>query len=141
MHATSALDDHGRALTTVATAAEWYREAQRVAWDAVAAIAALQRAIEVDPTFPVATADLDALTGASTSVSRSARMTTWERHHIEIVTTAARGGSDRAASLLREHVSEVGCDPLALRIVHDALADPNAVADLLAERPPCHLAR
>ena len=41
----------------------------------------------------------------------------WERHHIEVVATAAAGQATRAADLLREHLASVGCDPLAIRIV------------------------
>jgi hypothetical protein len=41
----------------------------------------------------------------------------WERHHIEVVRTAAAGYHDRASDLLREHLASVGCDPLAIRIV------------------------
>jgi DNA-binding GntR family transcriptional regulator len=37
----------------------------------------------------------------------------WERHHIEVVRTAASGNGKRAADLLREHLAGVGCDPLA----------------------------
>ena len=43
----------------------------------------------------------------------------WERHHIEVVRTAAAGNLSRATDLLREHLASVGCDPLALRIVTD----------------------
>jgi len=41
----------------------------------------------------------------------------WERHHNEVVRTAASGDSKRAVDLLREHLAGVGCDPLAFRIV------------------------
>jgi hypothetical protein len=43
--------------------------------------------------------------------------------------------------LLREHLAEVGCDPIALRIVADAVREtetPGAVDDLLDGVPPCH---
>ena len=45
----------------------------------------------------------------------------WERHHIEVVRTAAAGNHRRAADLLREHLAGVGCDPLALRIVTESV--------------------
>ena len=46
--------------------------------------------------------------------------TSWERHHCEIVTEAHRDVG-RASGILREHLADVGCDPLAVHIVCEAL--------------------
>ena len=65
----------------------------------------------------------------------------WERHHIEVVASAAAGQATRAADLLREHLASVGCDPLAIRIV--ARLQPPAgrgddFEDLAGQLPGCH---
>ena len=90
-----------------------YRQAQR-ATDHDSATTALRLAVEADPAFKLALADLDAITGTSGRRHRRGQMN-WERHHIEIVRTAASGNGKRAADLLREHLAAVGCDPLAFR--------------------------
>jgi hypothetical protein len=139
-----ATDDHGRLLSTTPGAAAWYRRAQRAAGRVRDRRAALQHAVAADPQFTVAAADL-----GSSPPGRA--MTTWERHHCEVV-GAATSDAGRAATLLREHLAEVGCDPVALAIVAGALADADTdavggagearpgVADLLAAAPPCHAA-
>ena len=65
----------------------------------------------------------------------------WERHHIEVVRTAAAGNVSRAADLLREHLASVGCDPLALRIVTDSrnrMGQGQGLQDLTDQLPGCH---
>ena len=116
-----AIEDHGRAVTSSSLAAASYRQAQR-ANDRDRATIELRRAIEADPAFELARADLEAITGTSRKGHGRGQMN-WERHHIEVVRTAASGDGKRAADLLREHLAGVGCDPLAFRIVaHDETA-------------------
>jgi hypothetical protein len=81
-------------------------------------VTALRRAVNADPAFGLAVADLDAITQAPPSRISGHQMN-WERHHIELVRTAAAGNVRRATDLLREHLASVGCDPLARRIVTD----------------------
>ena len=108
-------------VTANSRAATWYRQAQR-AIDRRRATTALRLAVEADPAFELALADLDAMTGTSGQRHSRGQMN-WERHHIEVVRTAASGNGKRAADLLREHLAGVGCDPLAFRIVaQDATA-------------------
>ena len=104
-----AVEDHGRAVTASLRAATWYRQAQR-AIDRRRATTALRHAVEADPAFELALADLDAMTGTSGQRHSRGQMN-WERHHIEVVRTAASGNARRAADLLREHLAGVGCDP------------------------------
>jgi hypothetical protein len=108
------VDVHGRAVTTTRRAAARYRQAQRAA-DPAAAATALRLAVQADPDFGLAVADLGAITGTA-SQGASHQQMNWERHHIEVVATAAAGNARRAADLLREHLASVGCDPLAFRI-------------------------
>ena len=65
----------------------------------------------------------------------------WERHHIEVIRTAATGDANRAAGLLREHLANVGCDPLAVRIAAQ-LSQPGGYdddfEDLVGRLPGCH---
>ena len=137
-----AVEDHGRAVTANSRAATWYRQAQR-AIDRRRAITALRLAVEADPAFELALADLDAMTGTSSQRHSRGQMT-WERHHIEVVRTAASGIGGRAAGLLREHLADIGCDPLAFRIVAQ-MRQPAGVGDdfedLAAQLPDCHPAR
>jgi DNA-binding GntR family transcriptional regulator len=129
-------------VTATSRAATWYRQAQR-AIDRRRATAALRLAVEADPAFELALADLDAMTGTS-GQRRSRGQMNWERHHIEVVRTAASGNGERAAGLLREHLAGVGCDPLAFRIVAQArqLAGmDDGFEDLAAQLPDCHPAR
>jgi hypothetical protein len=107
-----AVEDHGRTVTASSRAATWYRQAQR-AIDRRRATAALRLAVEADLAFALALADLDAMTGTS-SQRHTRRQMNWERHHIEVVRTAAAGHGKRAADLLREHLAGVGCDPRGL---------------------------
>ena len=68
----------------------------------------------------------------------------WERHHIEIVRTAASGNAKRAADLLREHLAGVGCDPLAVRIVaqmRQPAGMDDGFGDLAGQLPDCHPTR
>jgi hypothetical protein len=120
-------------------AAAFYRQAQQ-AVDSVHAVTALRLAVKADPAFGLAVADLDALTGAPPSPS-SGRQMNWERHHIEVVRTAAAGNFSRAADLLRELLASVGCDPLALRIVTDLgrrAGHRGGLEDLTGHLPDCH---
>ena len=117
-------------------------EAQR-ANDRCRATIELRRAIEADPAFELARADLEAITGTSRKGHGRGQMN-WERHHIEVVRTAASGDGKRAADLLREHLAGVGCDPLAFRIVAQVrqLSDVDDDLDNLERQlPGCHLAR
>ena len=137
-----AVEDHGRAVTASPEAAARYRQAQR-AVDRHQAATALHLAIEADPAFELALADLDAITG--TSAERTGhRPMNWERHHNEVVRTAASGDSKRAVDLLREHLAGVGCDPLAFRIVA-RLRQPEGTDDdfenLASQLPGCHPSR
>ncbi len=137
-----AVEDHGRAVTANSRAATWYRQAQR-AIDRRAATTALRRAVEADPAFELALADLDAMTGTSGQRHRRGQMN-WERHHVEVVRTAASGNAQRAADLLREHLAGVGCDPLALRIVaqmRQSAGMDDGFDDLASQLPDCHPAR
>jgi hypothetical protein len=134
-----AVEDHGRAVTASSRAATWYRQAQG-AIDRRGAITALRQAVEADPAFELALADLDAMTGTSGRRHSRGQMN-WERHHIEVVRTAASGNAQRAADLLREHLAGVGCDPLAFRIVAQ-MRQPRGMdggfEDLTAQLPDCH---
>jgi hypothetical protein len=137
-----AVEDHGRAVTASPEAAARYRQAQR-AVDRHRATEALRLAVEADPAFDLALADLDALTRTSAH-SDSRRQMNWERHHIEVVRTASMGKGKRAADLLREHLAGVGCDPLASRIVAH-LRPPGRADDdfesLAGQLPGCHASR
>ena len=133
-----ASDEHGRDLSTSADAAAWYREAQRSARRPEDPRPPLREAVSADPAFAIAVADLDALTGSTTTSPVTRPATTWERHHQEIVTAASGGHVPRAVALLREHLCEVGCDPLAVRIVEDHATDTCDLEDLANQLPNCH---
>jgi hypothetical protein len=131
-------DGHGRPITATPVAAGWYCLAQRRAHPPGDPVPSLRRAVDADAAFALAAVDLRALTGDPTPARLGGPLTGWERHHCEIVAAAVAGQAARAAALLRQHLSEVDCDPLALRIVGD-MADGNAeLDDLLAARPSCH---
>jgi hypothetical protein len=137
-----AVEDHGRAVTASPRAAAWYRQAQR-ATDRRRAATALRHAVEADPAFELALADLDAMTGTSGQRPSRGQMN-WERHHIEVVGTAASGNAKRAAGLLREHLAAVGCDPLAFRIVaqmRQPAGRDDDFENLAGQLPDCHPAR
>ena len=137
-----ALEDHGRAVTASLRAATWYRQAQRAA-DRRQATTLLRHAVEADPAFELALADLEAITGTSGHRHSRGQMK-WERHHIEVVRTAASGNAKRATDLLREHLAGIGCDPLAVRIVahmRQAVGMDDDFEDLAARLPDCHPAR
>ena len=134
-----AVEDHGRALSANQQAATWYRQAQR-AVDVRRATAALRLALRADPGFGLALADLDALAGTVTQ-GAGRRQMNWERHHVELVRTAAASNVERASDLLREHFASVGCDPLALGIVAHLLAPrgrTQLLQDLAHQPPACH---
>jgi hypothetical protein len=134
-----AVEDHGRVVTTTIQAAAFYRQAQR-AVDSAQTVTALRRAVNADSAFGLAVADLDAITQAPPSPINGHQMN-WERHHIEVVRTAAAGNVRRAADLLREHLASVGCDPLARRIVSDLrkrIGHPAGTEDLSSTVPGCH---
>ena len=86
-----AVEDHGRAVTANTQAAAFYRQAQQ-AGDAAETIKALRHTLTNDPGFGPAIADLDALTETPLGVI-GGRPMNWERHHIEVVRTAAAGNS------------------------------------------------
>ena len=134
-----AVEDHGRVVTATIEAATFYRLAQR-AVDPPGTIRALRLAIQADPGFGLAIADLDAISETRPSPIMGRQMN-WERHHIEVVRTAAAGNFSRAADLLREQLASVGCDPLALRIVTDLrrrVGNPGGIEDLTSRLPDCH---
>jgi hypothetical protein len=134
-----AVEDHGRVVTANPRAAAWYRRAQRAA-DSHRAAAALRLAVGADPDFGLAVADLKALTGTPDH-QPGGRAMNWERHHIEVVATAAAGQATRAADLLREHLASVGCDPLAIRItarLQLATGPGDDLRDLAGQLPGCH---
>jgi hypothetical protein len=138
-------DDHGRPLTTNATAAAWYRTAQRSLVHSAGPDPALRRALEADPTFAVAASDLLAVTSETPTAEPARPSTTWERHHCEIVAEAQRDVR-RASGILREHLADFGCDPLAVHIVCSALRSATChdhargadIADLVASMSACH---
>jgi hypothetical protein len=135
----AAVEDHGRAVTASSRAAALYRQAQR-AIDRRRATIALRLAVEADPAFELAVSDLDATTRTSGQGHSRGQMN-WERHHIEVVCTAASGNVERATDLLREHLDSVGCDPLLLRIVADlrqAFGKDDNIEDLVGRLPDCH---
>ena len=134
-----AVEDHGRVVTATTQAAAFYRQAQQ-AVNSAQTVAALRRAVYADPAFGLALADLDAITQAAPRHISGHQMT-WERHHIEVVRTAAAGNIRRAADLLREHLANVGCDPLARRIVRDLsprMGHRSGPEDLGGPVPGCH---
>ena len=128
-------------VTTNPQAAAWYRRAQRAA-DPRRAAMALRLAVTADPDFALAAADLEAISGAPGRHPGRRRMS-WERHHIEVVTAAASGHVTRASGLLREHLANVGCDPLAVRItalLREPTARDDDLDDLASQLPGCHAA-
>jgi hypothetical protein len=134
-----AVEEHGRVVTANHRAAAWYRQAQR-AVDCRRATRALELAVTADPGFALAVADLAAITEAPLCPT-GGRPMSWERHHIEVVRTAAVGNVTRATDLLREHLASVGCDPLALRIVTDLrrrTGNRGRIEDFGAPLPGCH---
>ncbi|HEX3833068.1 MAG TPA: hypothetical protein VHW04_13920 [Solirubrobacteraceae bacterium] len=137
-----AVEDHGRVVTANRRAAAFYRQAQR-ATDAHQAMTALRLTIDADPAFALAIADLNAIAGTAGRLANHQQLS-WERHHIEVVRSAASGDGARAAGLLREHLASVGCDPLAVHIVAQ-LRQPGGhdddLEDLTCRLPGCHLAR
>jgi len=137
-----AVEDHGRVVTANPRAAAWYGRAQRAA-DLQRATAALRLAVSADPDFGVAVADLVALTGTPDHQPADGRRQAmnWERHHIEVVATAAAGQATRAADLLREHLASVGCDPLAVCItarLQPPTGPGDDFEDLAGQLPGCH---
>ena len=129
-------------VTTNNRAAAHYRRAQ-LAQDSSHTLTALRLAVEADPAFGLAVADLDAITEAPPTPIGGRQMN-WERHHIEIVRSAAAGEFSRAADMLREHLANVGCDPLAIRIVTDLgrrSGDRRGLEHLSVELPGCHPSR
>lgn len=126
-------------VSTHPQAAAWYRRAQRAA-DPRRAAMALRLAVTADPDFALAAADLEAITGTPGRYP-GRRPMNWERHHIEVVTTAAAGHVTRASDLLREHLASVGCDPLAVRItarVREPVARDDDLENLASQLPGCH---
>ena len=120
-------------------AAAWYRRAQRAA-DPRRAVMALRLAVTAEPDFALAAADLAAITGTP-GRHPGRRPMTWERHHIEVVTAAAAGHITRASDLLREHLANVGCDPLAVRItirLRKPMARDDDLENLATQLPGCH---
>jgi hypothetical protein len=131
-------ESHGRALSTTPDAARHYQVAQDRHRNRSGLVAALQRAVDADPGFALASADLCALEGRD-PVAYSGPLHTWERHHLEVL-AAARRDVQRAADLLREHLAVVRCDPVVTAVVVGATTDDRS-ADLLRNLPGCHYAR
>ena len=135
----SAVEDHGRAVTANTAAAAFYRQAQQ-AREMPEAVTALRHAVTADPAFRLADADLEAFSEAAPRVA-AGRLLNWERHHIEVVSTAAAGNLLRAVDLLREHLVSVGCDPLALRVIAELQrrhGQQDELDDLEDRLPSCH---
>jgi hypothetical protein len=128
-------ESHGRALSTTPEAARHYQVAQDRHRDKSGLVGALQRAVDADPGFAVAAADLSALEGRA-PVAHSGPLHTWERHHLEVL-AAARRDVQRAADLLREHLAVVRCDPVVTAVVVGAATD-DLSADILGKLPDCH---
>ena len=128
------LDVHGRILTTNPEAAAWYRRAQESS-DRRATVRALQSALQWDPGFAVAAADLGYLASAP-SPPAGAPPQAWERHHIEIVRTVQAGNTARARALLIEHLATVGCDPLATAIAAPEVLPAAVTPGDLPHEPP-----
>ena len=65
----------------------------------------------------------------------------WERHSHRGFRTSATGDANRTAGLLHEHLANVGCDPLAVRIAA-RLLNPGGYdddfEDLGGRLPGCH---
>jgi hypothetical protein len=134
-----AVEDHGRVVTANIEAAAFYRQAQQAA-DASVTVGALRHAVTADPGFGLAIADLASLTGTPPGPT-GGRSMSWERHHVEVVRTAAAGNVSRATDLLREHLASVGCDPLAWRIVIECrrrAGHRDGLDDLRRHLPGCH---
>ena len=133
-----AVEDHGRVVTANQRAAACYRQAQQ-AVDLRRATTALRRAVNADPAFGLALADLGAITGTAPR-GPSHRQMNRERHHIEVVRAAASGNAVRAADLLSEHLASVGCDPLAFRIAVQLRRPPGTdeFVNLAGQLPSCH---
>jgi hypothetical protein len=129
-------ESHGRRLTTTAKAAEHYNSAQTHHRDKSHLRASLRSALQADPAFAVAAADLAALDDAHPDPA-SGEMRTWERHHVEVVAAAADRDGRRAVDLLREHLCMVGCDPVAVAVVIDRAGD-EPLDDILDRLPSCH---
>ena len=132
-----------RVVTASSRAATWYRQAQR-AIDRRRATTALRLAVEADPAFDgVALADLDAMTGTSGQHPASRGQMNWERHHIEVVRTAASGNGKRAADLLREHLAGVGATPSPSGSSPrcDSLRGWRRLRKPAGQLPDCHPAR
>ena len=108
-------DDHGRPLTTTPEASAWYRRAQQSA-DLHTTKWALRKALECEPGFAVASADLSVLIGTGPGAPATG-IQGWERHHIEIVRSVQAGDRLRAVALLADHLSTLVCDSIATRIV------------------------
>ena len=135
----AAVEVHGHAVTASSRAAAFYRQAQR-AIDRRQATIALRLAVEADPAFELALSDLDATTGTSGQRHSRGQMN-WERHHIEVLRTAASGNLERATDLLRDHLDSVGCDPLLLHIVADlrrAFGEDDNLEDCARRLSGCH---
>jgi hypothetical protein len=134
-----AVEEHGRVITANIEAAAYYRQAQQ-AVDSIHAVTALHLSVKADPAFELAIADLGAIT-ETPSIPSSGRTMNWERHHIEVVRTAANGNFARASDLLREHLASIGCDPLAVRIVADLRrrgGHRSRAGEIIGEYPTCH---
>ena len=99
-----------------AAAQEAYRRAMSAVCRGGDPIPSLQQAVELDPGFAAALADLDLLTGRDEAAHPPEGTTSWERRHVEIIATS-RTDAVRAEALLRDHATRSGCDPLALLAV------------------------
>ena len=86
-------------VTTNSEAAAFYRQAQQAA-DQPQAVVALRLALQADPAFGLAIADLDSISEAPPSPI-SGRPMTWERHHIEIVRHRSRRRRQSSRRLAR----------------------------------------
>ena len=134
-----ALEDHGRAITTNIQAAAFYRQAQRAADTSRTVTAPGTRSAPIPPSSSLSPISMPSLETPLSAIG--GRPMNWERHHIEVVRTAASGNLGRSADLLREHLASVGCDPVALRIVTELrrrAGRPGGLDDLTGHLPACH---
>jgi hypothetical protein len=68
----------------------------------------------------------------------------WQRHHIEVVRSAATGSLSQPVDLLRQQPAGVGCDPLGLRIVFELQRRTRIQGEMdnrASQRSGCHPAR
>lgn len=137
-------DDHGRSLSTSVRAAGLYRRAVRVLWERPDdSTRLLGAALGADAGFALAAAGLAALAPSGISPLLESppgnRLECWERRHLDVVGVALEGDGERASALLREHLTDVGCDPVAFFAVARLRRRRDDLAGLADAACPLHL--